>query len=99
MQIIAASLALCNAGQSVPKTAIQRINSELKTSAGNCPYCVEASSLAIVAMKCLKEQQPNEPLIDGINTRQTAYVKGKQETNGGFGNLVASALATQVNLN
>jgi hypothetical protein len=95
VQVIAASLALCNAGVSVPMSAIQRINSELKPSSGNCPYCVEASSLAIVAMKCFREQRPTESLIQGINTRQIAYVKDKQDQDGGFGNLFATTLAVQ----
>ena len=96
VQVAAAALALCNAGESVPLSAIQRINSELKPTSGVCPYCVEASSIAIIAMKCIKQQMPNEQLVQGITTRQIAYIKGKQGKDGGFGNLVGSALATQV---
>ena len=49
-------------------------------------------------MKCLRSQMPNEPLVQGITTRQAAYVKGKQVADGGLGNFVGTALATQVSL-
>jgi len=95
-QVIAASLALCNAGATVPAAAIQRINSELKPTSGSCAYCVEGAALAILTMKCLRDRPGQvDPLVQGINTRQIAYVKDKQQTDGGFGNLFATVLAVQ----
>lgn len=96
-QVIAAVSALCNAGAPVPQSAIQRINSELKPTSGSCPFCVEGSSMAILAMKCLKDRAgPVDSLVQGISTRQIAYVKGKQDKDGGFDDLVATAMAIQV---
>ena len=36
-------------------------------------------------------------LINGIKTRQIAYLKGKQNDDGGFGTTVATTLAIEVN--
>lgn len=48
-------------------------------------------------MKCLKERPgPVDQLVAGINTRQIAYVKGKQDDDGGFGDLFSTNLAIQV---
>lgn len=53
--------------------------------------------MAILAMKCLRERPgPVDQLVNGITTRQIAYVKGKQDKDGGFDDLVATALAVQV---
>lgn len=50
-------------------------------------------------MKCLKERPgPVDQLVSGINTRQIAYVKGKQDADGGFGDLFSTNLAVQVTL-
>lgn len=55
--------------------------------------------MAILAMKCLRDRPgPVEQLVQGISTRQIAYVKGKQEKDGGFGDLIATAIAVQVTL-
>ncbi|XP_032788923.2 cobalamin binding intrinsic factor [Daphnia magna] len=95
-QVIAAVSALCNAGAPVPPAAIQRINSELKPTSGSCAFCVEGSSMAILAMKCLKDRSgPVDPLVAGISTRQIAYVKGKQEKDGGFDDLISTSIAVQ----
>ena len=96
-QVIAATSALCNAGAAVPQAAIQRINSELKPTSGTCPFCVEGSSMAILAMKCLRDRPgPVDSLVQGISTRQIAYVKGKQDKDGGFDDMVATVMAVQV---
>lgn len=91
-------IALCTAKAPViPAQLIQRINNELKPTSGGCPYCVEGASLAILAMKCLRDRPgPADPLVQGIMIRQIAYVKGKQEADGGFGNLFSTTLAVQV---
>lgn len=53
--------------------------------------------MAILAMKCLRERPgPVDQLVSGINTRQIAYVKGKQGKDGGFDDLVSTAMAVQV---
>lgn len=56
--------------------------------------------MAILAMKCVKDRPatgtPVDALVQGIMTRQIAYVKGKQEKDGGFGDLFATTLAVQV---
>lgn len=55
--------------------------------------------MAILAMKCLRERPgPIDQLVNGITTRQIAYVKGKQDKDGGFDDMVATALAVQVTL-
>ncbi|XP_046450796.1 cobalamin binding intrinsic factor-like [Daphnia pulex] len=95
-QVIASVLALCNAGAPIPPAAIQRINSELKPTSGSCSFCVEGSSMAILAMKCLRDRPgPVDQLVQGISTRQIAYVKGKQDKDGGFDDLISTSLAVQ----
>ena len=51
-------------------------------------------------MKCLQDRSakspnPSDSLVQGIMTRQIAYVKGKQQPDGGFGDLFATNLAVQ----
>lgn len=95
-QVIAATLALCNAGAPVPSSVIQRINSESKPTSGSCAYCMEGAALAILAMKCLRDRPGTvDPLVQGITTRQIAYIKDKQQEDGGFGNLFATTLVVQ----
>ncbi|XP_065570534.1 uncharacterized protein LOC136033646 [Artemia franciscana] len=94
-QTVAVSLALCNAGVQVPNSAIVKINNDMKPNKGLCNFCIEGSSLTILAMQCIKAQQPDNKLINGINTRQIAYLKGKQNDDGGFGTTVATTLAIE----
>lgn len=55
--------------------------------------------MAILAMKCLKDRSgPVDPLVAGISTRQIAYVKGKQEKDGGFDDLISTSIAVQVKM-
>lgn len=55
--------------------------------------------MAILAMKCLKDRSgPVDPLVAGISTRQIAYVKGKQDKDGGFDDLVSTSIAVQVKM-
>jgi hypothetical protein len=53
--------------------------------------------MAILAMKCLRDRPgPVDQLVQGISTRQIAYVKGKQDKDGGFDDLISTSLAVQV---
>jgi hypothetical protein len=53
--------------------------------------------MAVLAMKCLRDRPgPVDQLVQGINTRQIAYVKGKQDQDGGFDDLISTSLAIQV---
>lgn len=53
--------------------------------------------MAVLAMKCLRDRPgPVDQLVQGISTRQIAYVKGKQDQDGGFDDLISTCLAVQV---
>lgn len=53
--------------------------------------------MTILAMKCLRDRPgPVDQLVQGISTRQIAYVKGKQDKDGGFDDLISTSLAVQV---
>ena len=90
-----ASLALCNAGVQVPLNIIKRINSELKPTSSDCVICIEAAALSLLTMKCLQTQYPDEQTVKGIVTRQSAYIQGKQDKDGGFDNVFTTTAVLQ----
>jgi hypothetical protein len=104
-------MTICNADaeNSLKKQHFQSLAKSVPTTGNLCPFCVERSSMNILALACLVNKAsaasddaethlPSVKSLRGLIGRFTKYLDSVQEKDGGFGSLFATSLAIQAKL-